>query len=210
MSKKLTLLGMMVAALAALVVPAAASATPELKNQTSGLKVAVGSQLMATNVGAIAIEDTKFGTFTCNAVSLGAELTKNGGTAIEAKSVIPATNAASTCTTSIGQNLVIDEPTLTSLVTNSTTTDEGTLGISSKATIGTAPVVCSYSGSGAFTYKTGTGNDILTVTKANPIQLSSTSICEKESTPAKFSGTFTLEVDTSGKETGPMDPVFVG
>jgi hypothetical protein len=179
-----------------------------------GAKVAVGSKLTATNVGAVIMETTKFGTLGCTSASLAAELTKNSGTAIEAKSVTPATNSFSTCTTSVGVALVFDEPTIVSLVTNSTTSDKGTLSLSDKATIGTGPVVCSYSGTGTFTYKTGTGNDILTISKAEPILLEGPEICRVneggELQKSKFSGAFTLEVDTGGTGTGPMDPVFVG
>jgi hypothetical protein len=206
MARKLTMLGMVAAALAALVVPAAASATPQLFNATSGKAVAVGSSLMGTAVAPVKTTETKFGTLTCNTVSIGAELTKNSGTAIEAKSVNPATNAATVCTTSKGLQLKIDEPTLTSLVTNNTTTDEGTLGLSYKATIGTEepPTTCTFSGSGPFTYKTGTGNDILTV---SGISLNGPGACKLSEKLPIFEGEFTLEVDTGG---GVMDPVFVG
>jgi len=206
MARKLTMLGIAVVALAALVVPAVASATPQLFNATSGKAVAVGSKLMGTNVGAIETTGTKFGTLSCTEVSIGAELTKNSGTAIEASSKEAATNASTKCKTTAGPTLTIDNPTLLSLVTNNTTTDEGTLALTYEATVGTG-TTCHFEGSGKFTYKTGKGNDILTVSAAAPILLNGPELCEKEGKQPEFHGEFTLEVDTGG---GTMDPVFVG
>jgi hypothetical protein len=210
MSKKMTLLGMMIAALAALVIPAAASATPQLINQTSGAAVAVGSKLMGTSSNAVTTE-TKLGTLTCSSVSIGAEVTKNSGTAIEAVSYGgKETNTTSGCFANGTTPVTIDEPKLTSLVTNSTTTDEGTLGLSYTATIGSGPVVCPFSGTGPFTYKTGTGNNKLVIAASKPIELSGPELCTKAGVKPKFSGEFTLELDTAGGTgAGPMDPVFV-
>jgi hypothetical protein len=202
MARTLTLVGAVVCGLIALIIPAAASATPLLTNQTTGVAIPVNAQLMATSSNAV-LEDTKLGTLTCTSFSLGAELTKNSGTAVEAGPGPVGTSTATGC-----GSVTIDEPSLVSLVTNNTTTDEGTLTLSFKVT--KAPLTCAFSGTGSFTYKTGTGNDILTISKSAPINMKGPAACETTQGLPRFSGEFTLEIDTGGKGTGPFDPAFMG
>jgi hypothetical protein len=209
MSKKMTLLGLIVVALTALVVPAAASATPQLFNQTTNTAVPVPSTLMGTSTDAVTTE-TKLGTLTCKKVSIGAKLTKNNGTVIEAEDDGEGTNSTEGCLANGSIPVVIDNPTLISLKTDNTTTDKGTLSLSYKATIGSPnPVICPFTGTGEFEYKTGTGNDVLTIPTTKGIELEGPELCKKAGVKPKFHGTFTLEVDTGGVGTGPFDPVYV-
>jgi hypothetical protein len=70
-------------ALAAMALPAMASASPELTSPT-GTTAAVGSKITAVNIGDTLMTDTNGNAITrCSTVDLAGELTKNNGTAIE-------------------------------------------------------------------------------------------------------------------------------
>ncbi|HET7506939.1 MAG TPA: hypothetical protein VFJ53_01145 [Solirubrobacterales bacterium] len=83
MSKKLMtgLLGLV--ALAAMALPAVASASPELTSPT-GTTAAVGSKFTAVNIGEMVMTDTNGNIINrCTSADLSGEVTKNSGTAIE-------------------------------------------------------------------------------------------------------------------------------
>ncbi len=82
MLKKLTLLGMAIAAMAVLAVPASASAT-QLKE--SGKAVAVGQRIRMTEdfSSPITLESSTLGTFKCTFFEIETELLKNSGGAVE-------------------------------------------------------------------------------------------------------------------------------
>jgi hypothetical protein len=86
MSKKLIMACLGVFAFAAFVLPAVASAAPEITRPT-GTRLATGTKITATNVGNAKFkEDGGFGLVysECNNVKITGELTKNNGTEIEA------------------------------------------------------------------------------------------------------------------------------
>ncbi|HET7506938.1 MAG TPA: hypothetical protein VFJ53_01140 [Solirubrobacterales bacterium] len=83
MSKKLMTGLLALVALAAMALPAVASASPELTSPT-GTTAAVGSKITAVNIGDTLMTDTSGNVITrCSTVDLSGELTKNSGTAIE-------------------------------------------------------------------------------------------------------------------------------
>jgi hypothetical protein len=83
MSKKLMTGLLALVALAAMALPAAASASPEL-TQPTGTTVAPGKSITAVNVGDTLMTDTNTNVITrCSTVDLAGELTKNSGTSIE-------------------------------------------------------------------------------------------------------------------------------
>jgi len=83
MSKKLMTGLLALVALAAMALPAVASASPEL-TQPTGTTVAVGSKITAVNIGDTLMTDTNTNVITrCSTAELSGELNKNSGTAIE-------------------------------------------------------------------------------------------------------------------------------
>jgi hypothetical protein len=83
MSKKLMTGLLALVALAAMALPAVASASPELTHPT-GTTAPVGTKITATNIGETLMTDTNGNIITrCTTADLSGELTKNSGTAIE-------------------------------------------------------------------------------------------------------------------------------
>lgn len=180
MGKKLTLIGMIVAAFAAFVIPAAASASPVLTSEDNpGVPVPVGTTLLGTSTNAITV-NTKLGELKCNKVTINAEVTGNSGTSISAKGLGGSTEG---CTAG-GKTLIVDEPTLKTLSTSGE--DKGTLSMFFKATVGA--VTCPFEGSGSFTYTTG--KDTLQISN---LPLTAPELCLVSGKTPEFSATFTIE-----------------
>jgi hypothetical protein len=117
MSKKLMTGLLALVALAALALPAVASASPEIGETSGGVftKLAVGSKIKATNVGNTLMTNSSGGILTeCNAATLTGELTKNSGTEIEGNvtsATFTGTGSESRCTATFGNSTVT--PTVT-------------------------------------------------------------------------------------------------
>jgi hypothetical protein len=79
MAKKILAICAALVAFAA--VPAMASASPELQT-SGGVKVAVGTQIKATNVGNV-VFTTNFGNITCTSSTMTGEVVENSGTSIK-------------------------------------------------------------------------------------------------------------------------------
>jgi len=185
--KKLILLGMAVAAVAAFAMPAAASA---LEMRDASGKVAVGSSITGVSHNTFTT-NTALGTLFCETVEVNGKITVNGPSAITGTG-----SAAETaeCEAS-GEPLLVTEPTLDHLVT--TGGDTATATLSFIADVG--PFECPYGGEVPGSYATGPGNDTLTLsgTVTSPFEF-----CEGEKA-ATFEGTYTLTTTETG------EPVFI-
>jgi hypothetical protein len=177
MGKKLILLGMVVAAFAAFAIPAAASASPVLKEGGTALVAPVTINGVSHNA---VTTNTALGTLECEEVGITAKVTENSGSSIKANGEAGKT---ATCFAE-GTPLTVTNPELHNLVT--TGGDAGTLGLSFTADVG--PFECPFAGTGAFGYTTG--SDVLNI---SGIALASTAeICEPEEGSPVFSGDFTI------------------
>ena len=177
MGKKLILLGMAVAAVAAFAMPAAASASPVLTE--GGTALAPGATVIGTSTNATTT-NTALGTLKCAHVEITANLEENTGSKIQAKGT-----AGETATCFAGtKELKVTKPTLVSLTT--TGEDKGTLTLTFIADV--TPFECHFEGTGTFTYTTA--NDILTIPG---ISLTGPKFCLiEEVVKPTFHGTFTI------------------
>lgn len=184
MGKKLILLGMALAAIAAFAMPAVASADFTLVDHEG--KVNVGEKVLGTSTNAITT-NTALGTLECDLVEITAEVTSNTGSHVEA--VGAGKSDTSTCNAGPAE-LLVTEPELVTLTT--TGEDKGVLSLTFIADVG--PFECHFHGEGEFTYGTGTEDDVLTIPSPG-ITLTGDEICEPEEGTPHFHGDFTLETD---------------
>jgi len=185
MGKKLILLAMAVAVVAAMAMPAAASAL-ELRDAAG--KVALNSVVTGVSTNTLTT-NTPLGTLKCNKVDVNAKIEVNGPTSITAKG----TAAETAVCEAGGEPLNVTEPTLVHLVSNGA--DEGLAQLSFIADVG--PFECPYGGTVGFTYGTGSGNDTITM-KANQTLTSSVEFCEPASGHPIFEGSYTLTTAVGG------------
>jgi hypothetical protein len=103
-------------ALAAVALPAVASASPEL-TQPTGTTVPTGSKVTGANIGDILMTDTNMNIiYRCTSGDLSGELTKNSGTAIEAN--VTSASFAGTGTEGSCTGTFFSEPKFTFVIAN--------------------------------------------------------------------------------------------
>jgi len=188
--KKLILLGMAVAGVAAFAMPAAASA---LEMRDAGGKVALGSQIKGVSHNT-KVTNTALGTLFCETVEAVGEVSVNGPSTITGGGGFGGAVETSGCEAS-GEPLTVTEPSVEHLVT--TGGDTATATLSFVADVG--PFECPYGGEVPGTYSTGSGNDTLTLSGSvtSPFEF-----CEGEGV-ATFEGTYTMTEAFGGQ------PVYV-
>jgi hypothetical protein len=148
MFKKILLIGMAVAAFAALVAPAMASAS-ELLN-SGGKPLAVGSTITATSTNTVT-KLSSGATLTCSNVTLGGKVEKNGPT-IEVVDNGVGTSTATGCKVN-GSTPVEIDPTLNNLIIGATTPGTASFSfnvttLGCEATSGTSSVTKGAGGAG--------------------------------------------------------------
>lgn len=197
MGKKLILLGMAVAAVAAFAMPAVASADFTLTDHEG--KVGVGEPIIGTSTNAVTT-NTALGKLTCDHVEITGIVTANSGT--HAAAIGGEVGKTTECFAEGTIPLTITEAKLLTLTTAGD--DEGTLSMTYIADVG--PFECHFDGTGRFTYGTGTGEDKLHI-PAPGITLTSAEICEPEEGSPHFTGDFTLT--TEDEDGNPAGEVWI-
>ena len=179
MARKLTMLGMAIAALAALAIPAMASAAPVVTDP-EGVILGTPANLKGVSNNAVTT-NTPLGTLECGTVEITAKLTENTGSKVKAEGTGGTT---AVCETSEEEALTVTNPTLVSLT--STTAGSGSVSMSYTADVGSFE--CPYSANnGTFTYANDT--DIIHV---HAILTTPFVPCRPVSGSITFEGTFTI------------------
>ena len=203
MGKKLTLLAMAVAAVAALVVPAGASAITLSDEETA--HIPVGTEILGTNIGSVVTknlpEGVEGGQLVCQVVNLPGEVTENSETKVAGS------GEGGTTEECIQTNEFEEETEFLvggiSYELSSTEAEMGT-GHVHLTFVVTFPQLgnfkCTYTGTGTFHYETG--DDKLTITPT-PLTGSPANPCENEEGTIEFEGKFTLETASNHK------PVYI-
>jgi hypothetical protein len=114
MSKKLSLLAMVVAALAAFAIPAAANAAPSITS-SAGVLAPVGTILTAKSTNAKTV--TSLATLTCREVAVNGELSENTGTSVMVERHGEGTTSGCEA---LGASIRITDPTLITLTATPT------------------------------------------------------------------------------------------
>ena len=192
MGKKLTLLAMAVAAVAALAAPPSASAITLSDSKEAQIKP--GTALNATNIGPVVIknlpEGIEGGTMTCASVELHPEVVEDSG------SEVAVTGSGGTTEECIQTNEFEEESEVSvsnieyALSSTEATMGTGEVALAFQIEFPTIELTCSYTGLGTFSYTTGT--DEITIDEL-PLTGSPANPCENQEATTTFEASFTLE-----------------
>lgn len=185
MGKKLILVGMSLAAMAALALPAVASASPELNDESGSVEV--GAAITGTSTNALTT-NTALGTLECDHVLISGEVTANSKGVVEG---IGTGGDTTTCNAGPAE-MTVTEPTLNHIETSAE--GENNLSMSFIADVG--PFECEFKGGGTFSYETGTGNNDLHISN---VVLTTDEVCAAEEGDTIFEGDFALTTEAGGE-----------
>lgn len=187
MRRKFVLLGVAVAVVSAFALPATASA---LEWRDVDGKVGLAKELTHMSHDT-KITNTIFGDIICETVDFQSRVSING------PSQLTAVGTASQVLDCIADDFSVEVTDAQLEHLNTVGNDLGSTTVS--LVVDVDPFECPYEGELAFTYGTGSGNDVLTVlgTMTSPFEF-----CEPEDPPVIFEGHYTLTTVSDGK------PVF--
>jgi len=191
MAKKLIVLAMVIAAFAAMAVPASASVPFTLKDHDAAgnpQTVEPGAWIVITSIDTVFTDTVFAAPLECPHIKAAGQVSTNSGSLVTAGNWAVGTPTG--CEVG-GEELTFTEPALIHFET--TGNHEGNATLSYVADAG--PFECPYGGTIPFTYGTGTSED--TITFIGPVT-SPFEFCEGERV-ATFEGTYTLTT-TDGSE----------
>jgi hypothetical protein len=173
MVKRVTVLAMALAAVAALAVPAFASASKLTLDSAGTELVPAGTEIQGhsgTNRfagGESLVTETELGTLNCEEITLSGKVGTNNGSKVLSEGI---TGTTSGCTLE-GEPFTVSGIEISKL--ESTTSGTGTAAFKFTATFFGGSLVCTWSGTGTFTYTAGTSILKLGATALSP----SPSVC---------------------------------